>query len=162
MRTDQYAAVWCTGNGSSPSWMMKPSTRWVRISGLARSGQCCISAGPVWLDEGLWAGGLSNTAWNLGGELQLAGDTSDGRITEDWTGDRSEDRLDIAKETKKSLMASSFKTPIVYTPLFPILHFQPIPQWCNWMETFCLDSNLKNCVLFRQKRFFTFEFWPRF
>lgn len=54
------------------------------------------SVSPMWLEDGCWAGALSETVGNLAGEFRPAGDMTEGRIIEGSAGDRSEDRLDMA------------------------------------------------------------------
>ncbi len=89
-----------TGNGSSPSCMINPSTRCVRTKGLAAPDGCWASVAFIWLTVGGWAGGLSSTGWNFGGKQLSTGDISNGWVMEDWMGDMSEDRLEIARKMK--------------------------------------------------------------
>lgn len=63
------------------------------------------SAGPMRLEDGCCVGALSETPGSLAGELRPAGDTTEGRIMEDGTGDGSKEMAGAVRE-QESLSVS--------------------------------------------------------
>lgn len=115
-----------TGNGSSPSCMINPSTRCVRTKGLAAPDGCWTSVVIVWLTVGGWTGCFAFRKVRISGEKLLStGGTSNGWVMEDWMGDMSEERLEIARKMKTVMILPtvSINAPSYLRTLYGVLSY---------------------------------------
>lgn len=76
--------------------MMKPSTRWVKMTGLVAPGFSWFSGVVVELEEGEGLGFCLSRGVRGKGEALGTGGSSGGGTTDGWVGDRSDERLEIA------------------------------------------------------------------
>lgn len=76
--------------------MMKPSTRWVKMTGLVAPGFSWFSGVVVELEEGEGLGFRPSRGVRGKGEAKVTGGSSGGATADGWMGDKSGERLEIA------------------------------------------------------------------